>query len=108
MPKRNGTGPLGFGPMTGRGLGFCNMANVSRLGLGLGFGLGLRLGRGRGFGRRMACYFAGYPGGYPVQYPAANPIDLKTQKELLEQQKAFLEDRLNVISKQLDGLSDND
>ncbi|MDD2574074.1 MAG: DUF5320 domain-containing protein [Bacillota bacterium] len=104
MPRRDGTGPLGFGPLTGRGLGFCNMANISRLGLGLGFGLGLGLGRGRGFGRRMAYY----PAQYPVEYPAGYPVDAKTQKELLEEQKAFFEDRLNMISKQLNGLSDND
>jgi hypothetical protein len=91
MPRRDGTGPMGFGPMTGRGLGFCNVANVSRMGLGPGLGLGLGLGRGRGFGRRMAY-----------------PVDAKTQKELLEQQKAFLQDRLDMINKQLDGLSDND
>lgn len=106
MPRRDGTGPLGLGPMTGRGLGFCNAANISKLGLGLSLGLGL--GRGRGLGRRMACCFAGYPGGYPVPYAAAYPVDAITQKELLEQQKTFLEDRLDLINKQLDGLSDND
>ena len=89
MPGGHGACPMGFGPMTGRDLGFCNAAIVSRL--GLGFGLGLGLGRGRGLGRRIVC-----------------SVDAKTQKELLEQQKAFLEDRLDMINKQLDGLSDND
>lgn len=37
MPNRNGTGPAGQGPLTGRGLGPC--------------GRGLRLGLGRGLGR---------------------------------------------------------
>ncbi|MDN5334474.1 MAG: hypothetical protein PWP59_1736, partial [Sphaerochaeta sp.] len=23
MPRRNGTGPMGYGPMTGRGMGYC-------------------------------------------------------------------------------------
>ena len=42
MPWRDGTGPIGQGPLTGRGLGPC--------------GLGLRKGRGfsRGFGRGFA------------------------------------------------------
>ena len=39
MPNRDGTGPLGQGPMTGRGLGNC------------GKGLGFRRGLGRGLGR---------------------------------------------------------
>lgn len=37
MPGRDGTGPIGAGPITGRGLGFCT---------GAGFGFGCR----RGFG----------------------------------------------------------
>ncbi len=42
MPGRDGTGPMGRGPMTGRGLGRC--------GAGLGRGRGLGLGRRNGFG----------------------------------------------------------
>ncbi len=37
MPKFDGSGPLGFGPMTGRGMGPC------------GYGMGY----GRGYGRRF-------------------------------------------------------
>ena len=37
MPAQDGTGPLGQGPLTGRGLGRC--------------GRGFRCGFGRGFGR---------------------------------------------------------
>lgn len=39
MPRMDGTGPMGAGPMTGRGLGIC----------GGGMGVG-RCGRGRGWG----------------------------------------------------------
>jgi hypothetical protein len=39
MPGRDGTGPWGYGPMTGRGLGPC--------------GMGFRFGAGRDFGRGM-------------------------------------------------------
>jgi hypothetical protein len=53
MPGRDGTGPLGAGPMTGRGLGPCtgasNMLKCAGLGLGLGLGLACRRGFGRGF-----------------------------------------------------------
>jgi hypothetical protein len=78
MPRFNGTGPNGQGPMTGRGLGICNPDNVNPnqqnnstnvvqrpisrffgwcrggfgrgLGMGRGFGRGPRDGRGMGNG----------------------------------------------------------
>ena len=57
MPGRDGTGPMGQGEMTGRGLGNCIKA-VAPLATGmiagLCFGFGRRRGnfnRGRGFGR---------------------------------------------------------
>ena len=43
MPQRNGTGPAGQGPLTGRGLGPCGDGKPKTGGLGLG------RGRGRGF-----------------------------------------------------------
>lgn len=55
MARRDGTGPLGMGPMTGRGLGLCRMANFvrrSRPRFGFGLGLGSRRGIGRGLGLR--------------------------------------------------------
>ncbi|MEA3398143.1 MAG: DUF5320 domain-containing protein [Patescibacteria group bacterium] len=49
MPNRNGIGPEGKGPMTGRGLGPCGdgkpRSGGRRLGLGRGFGRGLGLRR---------------------------------------------------------------
>lgn len=44
MPRFNGTGPKGQGPMSGRGLGPC--------GGGMGRGFGGRGGYGRGYGFR--------------------------------------------------------
>jgi len=32
MPRRNGTGPMGAGSMTGRGLGLCTGASVVKYG----------------------------------------------------------------------------
>ena len=52
MPGGNGTGPMGMGPMTGRGAGYCagygmpGFANAPR-----GWGYGMDYGWGRGFGR---------------------------------------------------------
>ena len=45
MPRRNGTGPTGKGPRTGRGLGPCKRG--VRLLQGAVRGLGRRLGRRR-------------------------------------------------------------
>ncbi len=56
MPRRDGTGPMGAGSMTGRGLGFCTGANAVGYGAGFGMGLGLacRCGFGGGFRRGFA------------------------------------------------------
>ncbi|WP_200898944.1 DUF5320 domain-containing protein, partial [Methanosarcina mazei] len=57
MPRQNGMGPTGAGPMTGRGMGLCTKSsNLSgtRLGLGLGRRQGRGLGIRRGAGR---CYY---------------------------------------------------
>lgn len=50
MPGFDGTGPLGQGPRTGRGLGYC----APGLGFGRGYGLGRGRGLGRGLGRELA------------------------------------------------------
>lgn len=52
MPRGDGTGPAGLGPMTGRGLGLC--AGYSTPGYMVpswGLGRGGGRGRGRGFWR---------------------------------------------------------
>ena len=92
MPRRDGTGPMGAGSMTGRGLGLCTGASAVKYGAGLGMGLGLGLACRRGFGR-------GFGRG-----SAINQIFSKTQKELLNGQKTMLQDRLEVIDKQLENL----
>jgi hypothetical protein len=47
MPRKDGTGPMGPGTMTGRGLGLCRCINAERCGLGMGYGL--RRGFARGY-----------------------------------------------------------
>ncbi len=88
MPGGDGTGPLGRGPITGKGLGPCN-AGRGRTGLASRFGFGP--GRGRGFGLRQGL---GINAGF-------NQYDAKTQKEMLAKEKEMLQERLNQISKQL-------
>ena len=92
MPRRDGTGPMGAGSMTGRGLGLCTGTNAVKYGAGLGMGLGLGLACRRGFGR-------GFGRGF-----AFNQTSSKTQKELLNEQKTMLQDRIEAIDKQLENL----
>ncbi|MEA5009483.1 DUF5320 domain-containing protein [Clostridium tyrobutyricum] len=54
MPRRDGTGPIDAGSMTGRGLGLSTGANAVRYGAGLGMRLGLGLACRRGFGSGFA------------------------------------------------------
>jgi len=85
MPGRDGTGPIGTRSKTGRGLGICAGASAVRHGAGHGMGLGLvcRRSFGCGFGRGFA---------------------IDTQKKMLQEQKAILQSRLDVVDKQLENL----
>ncbi len=49
MPRRDGTGPTGIGPKTGRGLGPCTGPRLTGYCTGLVMGLGRRFFRRRGF-----------------------------------------------------------
>ncbi|MFA9422799.1 MAG: DUF5320 domain-containing protein [Sedimentibacter sp.] len=93
MPRRDGTGPMGRGAMTGRGLGVCNGMNVNGYGVGYGrgYGRGLGLGLGAGYGcrRGFATTFVGESVGL-------------TDKELLMEQKELLQNRLDIVTKQLE------
>jgi hypothetical protein len=51
MPGRDGTGPNGLGPMTGRKLGPCNKDQQAQP-IQFGRGMGCRRGCGQGFGFR--------------------------------------------------------
>jgi hypothetical protein len=83
---------MGAGSMIGRGLGFCTGANAVKYRAGLGMGLGLGFACRRGFGRSFGRAFA------------INQTSSKTKKELLQEQKTMLQDRLEVIDKQLENL----
>jgi hypothetical protein len=84
MARRDGTGPMGQGPITGRGLGFCagNVGTNTQFGRKNGFGIGAGYGCKRGFGGFFNNQFSG-----------------STEKELLEQQKELIQKRLDAINK---------
>ncbi len=52
MPGQDGTGPMGAGPITGRGMGNCGRG-LRGAGQGLGMGRGMGSGCGMGLGRRQ-------------------------------------------------------
>lgn len=53
MPRLDGTGPMGMGSMTGRGLGPCGYSRGYSRGYGRGGGFGWGYGRGYGWGYRQ-------------------------------------------------------
>ena len=110
MPGGDGTGPLGAGPMTGRGAGFCagfNMPGYASPAAGRGLS-----GRGRGFGGGgrgwRHCFWAtGLPGwmrfGWGGMAPAAEPAP-EAEKRFLDGQAQALRTQLDVIERRLEEL----
>ncbi len=98
MPRRDKTGPMGLGSMTGRGFGPCAGNNADERGIGFGMGRGLGRGRrsGRGFGRGGG---RGFGFGYGMNRETA-----RSQKEKLNDRKSFLQRQLEAIEKQLEDL----
>jgi len=96
MPNKNGTGPLGQGPKTGRQMGNCEGAEpVAGRGFGRGFGRGAGRGFGRGFGRFCPRWgFAGL---------SESPLKLtkEQEKKVLEAELAEIEAEKAEISKRI-------
>ncbi len=99
MPIRNGSGPSGQGPLTGRGLGNCTGASNTAYGYGrgLGMGMGPGMGRGAGCGRGFGRYYTAAPA----------PIAYASQKEFLTVQQEDLKNRLEIINSQLNNLAED-
>lgn len=85
MPRGDGTGPLGMGPMTGRGMGVCGTSNANYYGCGRGLGLGAR----RGFRR-----FYNMP-----------EVDTKAS---LQNRAEYLKRSLDDVQRQLDNYKDDE
>ncbi len=100
MPRRDQTGPMGAGPMTGRGFGPCSGKSES------GFGVGRRRAAGYGFGRGR-CYGRGFGRGFfgrGFYADMADQASPETHKELLQEQKAVLEEQLELLEKEIESL----
>lgn len=79
MPGFNGTGPQGFGPGTGRGLGPC----------GAGMARGFR-GGGRNRGRR----------GFWCPFFAGRTWTRQQEKDMLEEEEQALKEQLQEIKRE--------
>jgi len=108
MPGGNRTGPMGFGPMTGRGLGFC--AGYSAPGFmnpSQAWGWGGGSGRGRGWRHRYwATGIPGWAWSWPAQtgFPAVQPglvASAASEVELLRQQAEYLKQSLDEVNERL-------
>jgi hypothetical protein len=113
MPRGDGTGPGGLGPMTGRAAGYCagypvaGFMNpyVGRPGLGFGYGRGFGRGLGRGYGRGFRSGYA-----YPIPYlsPVYSgvgfyqpPAEPKQEMEMLAEEAKYLREQLETINKRI-------
>lgn len=105
MPYGDHTGPMGSGPRTGRGMGFCNgydapgAVNGGRMAYG-GFGGGAGRGMGRGMGRGFG-FHQGYAPGWGV--PA--PVSAVDEKQFLQEEVDALSRQLDAAQKRLDQLA---
>ena len=88
MPRGDGTGPNGQGPMTGRRMGFCAGFNMPGF---MNFGFGRGFGRGRGFAWRARAM--------PIQQPVI--ITEKQEKQYLEQELKELREEIKEIEERL-------
>nr|HID14079.1 hypothetical protein [Anaerolineae bacterium] len=124
MPRGDGTGPMGLGPMTGRRAGYCAgygvpgyMNPIPGRGFGLGLGRGWGGGWGRGWRWRNWYYATGLPGwarfGYAPAWgappaapygPYAPPPTREQEAEFLKAQAGWLREQLDAISKRIEEL----
>lgn len=88
MPRYDGTGPMGMGPMSGWGAGYCGRGVRGNYGRGMGG----YYGRGRGL-RRAAGFV---PPAYGV---GVAPVGDRT--EALKQEMEYLENEIRMIKEEL-------
>jgi len=110
MPGRDFTGPLGQGPMTGRGRGYCAGSDMPEYfnhaaGPGFGKGCGRRVfGRGRrgGFGAGRRNFAAGATGG--TRFGLTQPFetaDAEEEKQFLNRRVRNLQSEVEAIQRRL-------
>ncbi len=117
MPGLNGTGPMGAGPMTGGGRGFCNPVNSgyrtqtfgNGAGLGRGFGRGFGFGRGYGYGNGMGMA-RGFGRGFGwnrAQFYPMYPENADEELNILKAQAEAAQNSLNAINRRINELENS-
>ena len=97
MPRGDGTGPMGQGPLTGRKMGQCGGGQGMGMGQGRGLGRGMGRGAGQGMGRGVG------PGlGQGTRGAFAGQDNSSLSEEELLQEKKMLQQRLEMINKDLE------
>ncbi len=113
MPGGDRTGPLGYGPGTGRGAGYCVgndapgfVSEGGFRGRAAGFGRGFWRRGGGGRGWRNRFFATGVPGwrfyGYPVAAPPADSAE--SEKQALQSEAEALQAELKIIRQRLEAL----
>ncbi len=115
MPRGDGTGPTGLGPMTGRRAGFCagyGMPGYANAGWGRGRGGGGRGWRNRYYATGLPGWSRGrWPGPWgPTPYAPPAPWPQETQVEVndvaaLREQAGYREEALENVRKRLGELT---
>ena len=108
MPRGDGTGPMGMGPMTGRGAGYCaGYPTPGFMNPYGGRGMGMAWGRGGGFGRGMAMRrgrgraFGFAPAAFASAPTREQELDmLRDQAESLKSQMDAINQRIGELDQQ--------
>ncbi|MBN1451821.1 MAG: DUF5320 domain-containing protein [Anaerolineales bacterium] len=102
MPRGDRTGPMGAGPRTGRGLGYCGGYDAPGFAdPAFGFGRGWGHRRGGGFGWQHRFFATGQTGwGYPRYTPPTQEETLQALKDEAE----WLKGQLEAIKKRIEEL----
>jgi hypothetical protein len=115
MPRGDRTGPMGYGPMTGRGAGYCagyGMPGYANPIPGRGYGRRGGFG-GHGRGWRHGFYASGMPGWarfgwvgpqYAAPYPPVVDPTAGEETDVLREQAEYLKEALADVEKRLSEL----
>ncbi|MDD3345545.1 MAG: DUF5320 domain-containing protein [Candidatus Omnitrophica bacterium] len=111
MPRFDGSGPMGFGPMTGGGRGYCVSGPKSEGARYFGRRGNSAAGGGRGF--RNCFYATGLPGWIRQQrgmqaFGAGAPVSLSSEEEssALKSREDYLKAELEAVQSRLQNLQD--
>ena len=104
MPRGDRTGPRGFGPRTGRGLGYCSGFSTPGYTKGPGMGMGWGGGWGRGGGRGWGWGFYPGPYYYPPDVPPLTPATVPSWPIALspDDESKYLDQTLKNMKKEIE------